>query len=57
MDAQEIVVGALQQRIHKESGVNIDEEMALLLELQNAYASTARVVTAIKEMTELLLNI
>ncbi len=57
MDSQEIVVGALQQRIHKESGVNIDEEMALLLELQNAYASSARVVTAIKEMTELLLNI
>ncbi len=54
--AQEIVVGALQQRIDKESGVNIDEEMANLIELQNAYTSSARVITAIKEMTELLMR-
>jgi flagellar hook-associated protein 1 FlgK len=54
--SQEIVVGALQQRINKESGVNIDEEMANLIELQNAYTSSARVITAIKEMTEMLMR-
>ncbi len=54
--AQEIVVGALQERINKESGVDIDEEMANLIELQNAYTSSARVITAIKEMTEMLMR-
>ncbi|HHK73700.1 MAG TPA: flagellar hook-associated protein FlgK [Rhizobiales bacterium] len=54
--AQEIVVGALQKRISSESGVNIDEEMANLIELQNAYTSSARVITAIKEMTEMLMR-
>lgn len=55
-EAQQIVVGAIQQRIDEKSAVNIDQEMATLLELQNAYSSNARVITAIKEMLQMLLN-
>ncbi len=55
-EAQRVVVGTIQQRIDDKSAVNIDQEMANLIELQNAYASNARIITAIKEMTQMLLN-
>ena len=40
---QDVVLSALQQRFNDSSGVNIDEEMANLLTLQNSYAANARV--------------
>jgi flagellar hook-associated protein 1 FlgK len=54
---QSVVVSALQQRISDESGVNIDNEMAHLLQLQNAYAANARVLSTVKSMLEALMNI
>ena len=54
---QGVVVQALQQRISDESGVNIDNEMAQLLQLQNAYAANARVLSTVKAMLETLLNL
>ncbi len=53
---QDVVVNALQQRLNQESGVNIDQEMTNLLNLQSAYGANARVFTAIKEMFATLLN-
>lgn len=53
---QDVVVNALQQRLNQESGVNIDQEMTNLLNLQAAYGANARVFTAVKEMFALLLN-
>ena len=38
------------------SGVNIDDEMAHLLALQNAYSANARVMSSIKQMYDLLLQ-
>jgi flagellar hook-associated protein 1 FlgK len=38
------------------SGVNLDEEMAHLLQLQHAYATSARLLTAADEMLQELLN-
>ena len=38
------------------SGVNLDEEMAYLLELQQAYATSARLLTTADEMLQTLLN-
>jgi flagellar hook-associated protein 1 FlgK len=38
------------------SGVNLDEEMAHLLELQQAYSTSARLITAADEMLQTLLN-
>ncbi len=53
---QEIVDNARQQRINRESGVNIDEEMINLLNLQSAYGANARVLNAVREMFEMLLS-
>ncbi|MPZ39965.1 MAG: flagellar hook-associated protein FlgK [Rhizobiales bacterium] len=53
---QDIVYNALQQRFNDSAAVNIDEEMANLLNLQNAYAANARVLTTVKEMLDMLLR-
>jgi flagellar hook-associated protein 1 FlgK len=56
-DGQDVVLNSLQERLTESSGVNIDSEMALLLSLQNAYAANARVMTAVKELFELLMRV
>lgn len=53
---QDVVLSALQQRLEDDSGVNIDREMSNLLVLQNAYAANARVMSAVKDMFEMLIN-
>jgi flagellar hook-associated protein 1 FlgK len=55
-DGQEIVVNALQQRFTEKSGVSIDLEMSRLLTLQNAYGANARVMTTVKQMFDILLQ-
>ncbi len=47
----------LDQRLRDESGVNIDEEMAKLIELENAFAASARVLTTVQTALDELLNI
>jgi flagellar hook-associated protein 1 FlgK len=54
---QDVVYSSLQQRFNSASGVNIDEEMANLLSLQNSYAANARVLSTVKAMMDALLNI
>jgi flagellar hook-associated protein 1 FlgK len=53
---QDVVFNALQQRFNDSAAVNIDQEMAQLLTLQNAYAANARVLTTVKEMLDTLLR-
>jgi flagellar hook-associated protein 1 len=53
---QDIVVNTLQDKLNKESGVNIDQEMTNLLNLQTAYGANARVLSAVKDMFTTLLN-
>ena len=50
------MVDALKQRMNNEAGVNVDREMADLITLQTAYAANARVMSAIKEMIDVLLK-
>jgi flagellar hook-associated protein 1 FlgK len=54
---QTVVVNALKQRMQDISGVNVDQEMANLINLQTAYGANARVMSAIKDMIDTLLNI
>lgn len=54
---QQVVVNSLQQKFDSESGVNIDEEMANLLRLQTAYGANARVLSTIKDMINMLLQL
>jgi flagellar hook-associated protein 1 FlgK len=55
-EGQDIVLSSLQQRFSENSSVNIDTEMTNLLDLQNAYAANARVMSTIKEMLDTLMN-
>jgi len=54
---QDVVLSALQQRFNDGAGVNIDQEMANLLNLQNSYSANARVLSTVKDMIQALLNI
>jgi flagellar hook-associated protein 1 FlgK len=54
---QDVVVNALQQRFSEGSSVNIDQEMANLLNLQNAYGANARVMTTVRDMLQQLLQL
>lgn len=53
-DGQDVVLNTLQNKMNATSGVNIDEEMAHLLALQNAYSANARVMSTVKQMFDLL---
>src|SRR5262249_51096158 len=54
---QDIVLNTLQQRFNNSSSVNIAEEMANLLNLQNSYSANARVLSAVKDMVDTLLQV
>ena len=56
-EGQSVVVQSLQERFNESAGVNIDQEMANLLNLQNAYAANARVLSAVKEMLDQLMQL
>jgi flagellar hook-associated protein 1 len=53
---QDVVLSSLQQRFNATSGVNIDQEMSDLLNLQNSYAANARVMTTIDNMLTALMQ-
>ncbi len=53
---QDVVLSTLQQRFNDSAGVNIDQEMANLLTLQNSYAANARVLSTVKDMLDTLMQ-
>lgn len=53
-EESEILRSGLEQSLRDEVGVDIDEEMANLTVLQNAYAATARVIDTINQMFQAL---
>ncbi len=55
-NGQSVVLNTLQNKMNATAGVNIDDEMAHLLALQNAYSANARVMSAIKDMYTALLQ-
>jgi flagellar hook-associated protein 1 FlgK len=55
-DGQDVVLNTLQNKVSATSGVNIDDEMAHLLALQNAYSANARVMSSIKQMYDTLIQ-
>lgn len=46
----------LESRLSTESGVSVDTELAQMVQLQNAYAANAKVVTAVQNMWTQLLD-
>ena len=57
LDTQQIALDAVDSRREDSYGVNIDEEMARLMELQNTYAASARVVSVAQELIDALMQI
>jgi flagellar hook-associated protein 1 FlgK len=55
-DGQDVVLNTLKNKMSSTSGVNIDDEMAHLLALQNAYSANARVMSTVKDMYTALLQ-
>lgn len=56
-EGQQIAVKAVESRFTEKSGVSVDQEMADLIELQNAYSANARVISAVKDLMDVLLRI
>lgn len=48
-ETQEMTLDALGNRLESEYGVDVDEEMARLMELQNAFTTNARVMSVAQE--------
>ena len=55
-DGQDVVLNTLQNKMNATSGVNIDDEMAHLLSLQNAYSANARVMSTVNELYKTLMQ-
>jgi flagellar hook-associated protein 1 FlgK len=53
---QDVVLASLQQRFNDSASVNVDEEMANLLTLQNSYAANARVMSTVRDMLDTLMK-
>lgn len=54
---QQMTLEALSQRLDSEYGVDVDEEMARLMELQNAFAANARVMSVVQELMNALMQL
>lgn len=54
--AQQTTLTAMQSNLSAQSGVNVDEEMANLTTLQNAYAASAKIITTVNSMFQSLLQ-
>jgi flagellar hook-associated protein 1 len=53
---QSVVVATLQQKFDSTSAVNIDTEMANLIQVQNTYAANAHIMSVVQSMMQSLLQ-
>ena len=53
---QSVVVSTLQQKFNSTSAVNIDTEMANLIQVQNTYAANAHIMSVVQSMMQTLLQ-
>ncbi len=54
---QDQVHTLLEERLRDESGVNVDEELAGLIQLESAFAASARVLTSVQDALDELLAV
>ncbi len=55
-DAQSLVTQSLVERAERASGVDIEQEMADLLDLQNIYNANSQVIRVVQELMDQLMN-
>ncbi|MAA97571.1 MAG: flagellar hook-associated protein FlgK [Stappia sp.] len=53
---QDVVTSNLKSRLDDSSKVNVDQELAQLVTLQNAYAANARVMQVVRELYDILMR-
>ncbi|MDP3599982.1 MAG: flagellar hook-associated protein FlgK [Bosea sp. (in: a-proteobacteria)] len=56
-EGQKVALAAIQSRFQETAQVSVDQEMATLIELQNAYAANARIISTVKEMMDVLMRV
>jgi len=56
LTAQEAVTNSLRERYETDVGVNIDEELASLIALQQAFSANARVMSVTSELMDILIQ-
>jgi len=54
--SQSVVLSSIQSRFSQASGVNMDQELTNLTALQNVYAANAKVMTTVREMFTVLMQ-
>jgi len=57
LDSQTVIQTNLEERMKSASGVNMDQELARLIQLQSSYAANARVMSVAKDMLDALMQI
>ncbi|HYF55078.1 MAG TPA: flagellar basal body rod C-terminal domain-containing protein, partial [Salinarimonas sp.] len=55
-EGQKVALAAIESRFSETAGVNIDEEMGRLVQLQTAYGANARVMSAVRDMLDMLMR-
>jgi flagellar hook-associated protein 1 FlgK len=56
LDTQKVISSRVDASRESVSGVNLDEEMTNMLQFQHAYSAAARMITAIDETLDVLIN-
>jgi flagellar hook-associated protein 1 len=56
-EGQRLVLTGIEKKMADSSGVNIDEELSELVQVQNAYAANARIISTVRELFDTLLRI
>lgn len=54
---QQLINDTYEEKLNSVSGVNIDEELANTVLFQNAYSASARIITVVSTLFDVLLNI
>jgi flagellar hook-associated protein 1 FlgK len=57
LEAREALNEQFDQRFSADSGVNVDRELALMVEIQTSYAASAKVLQAARELMDELLSV
>ncbi len=56
-EGQKIVQASIEARFGEASGVSVDQELSQLVQIQNAYSANARIMSAVRDMMDLLMRI
>ncbi|MEP2578281.1 MAG: flagellar hook-associated protein FlgK [Roseibium sp.] len=55
VEVQSVILGRTAENLNNKTGVNIDEEMTLLLQIERSYSAASRLISAVDAMLEDLL--